>query len=523
MADFLALDWEPGRLFAVDAQTQIGGIRVRQAVELVWPEDLDPQTDVVRAGKWLKTALKEAGMSATQVLLSLPREDVVVRQLELPAAPENEMPDMVRLQAATKSTIPLDQLLLDYLPLPLEEDSESNSVLMTTVPTSQITPIKELLGAAGLELMSIGISPVFTAELAVRAQRRMPAAADELSLIITRHNARVEISLMRQGHLLFSHSTQVHGEDTSSNDRAIVAEINRSRLSLQGILGQSEIAHVWVLGSETETTGLCALIRERLECDVQALDPFEAVDTKAKVVAHLEHRSGFSSPVGMLLSHGGGQIPSIDFLDPRRKQIPPDTRKIKIAAAVAAVFLVAVCGFAWQLVHRSNLDALIETAKKKDADLRAVIEKGEPTLYVSTQIDDWNHRNVNLLDTMTLFNQSFAQLNVDDSSDTGIATRSSHRIYLTNFNFDTNSPSSQFMMTIGVNSKTPDGVHQLEDDLYARKYDVSPEIKSKSKNQDPVYPTYASKKLELGSKLNKLKGSTRSKSLTRFKSQPSRR
>jgi len=485
MADFLALDWEPGRLFAVDAQTQIGGIRVRQAVELVWPEDLDPQTDVVRAGKWLKTALREAGMSATQVLLSLPREDVVVRQLELPTAPENEMPDMVRLQAATKSTIPLNQLLLDYLPLPVEKDSESSSVLMTTVPTSQISPIKELLGAAGLELLSIGISPVFTAELAVRAQRSMPAAADELSLIISRHNTRVEISMMRQGNLLFSHSTQVHGEDTTSDDRAIVAEINRARLSLQGILERSEIAHVWVLGSETETTGLCGLIRERLECDVQALDPFEAVDTKAKVVAHLERRSGFSSPVGMLLSQGGGMVPSIDFLNPRRKQIPRDTRKIKIAAAIAAVFLVAVSGIGWHWINLSNLDTQIATRGKEQADLLALIKKGKPSLDASAQIDDWNRHNVNWLDTMTLFNQSFAQLNADNSSDTEIATRSSHRIYLSELHFEATGQSSQGQMRVQGFSKVGGDVDQLRNDLSEQDYRVLPyEIKWSSRDPD---------------------------------------
>jgi Tfp pilus assembly PilM family ATPase len=474
MADFLALDWEPGRLFAIDAQTQIGGIRVRHAAELIWPTEMDPQADTQSAGKWLKSALRDAGFSATQVLLSLPREDVVVRQLDLPDAPANEVPDMVRLQAATKSTVPLDQLLLDYLPLPSDTDSDGQQVLMTTVPEAQIAPVKQILEAAGLELMSIGISPVFVAELAMRAQRQMEGSADHLSLLVSRHNQRVEISMMRQGHLLFSHSTQVHGGDASSDDRAIVAEINRARLSLQGILEGTEIARVWVLGAENETAGLCDLIRERLECDVQPLDPFDSIDAKGKALADLEQRSGFSSPIGMLLSHGGGAIPSVDFLNPRRKQIPRDTRKLKAALAAAAVFLVAATGYGWYWNALAGLDAQIESARKIHAKLNTTIQQGQPTLQAAAQVDDWNRHNINWLDTMTQFNHLFTNLNRDGSAEDGRATRNSHRIYLTELHFSASGQTSQGQIKAKGFSKLDDDVNQLRDDLSDQNYRVSP-------------------------------------------------
>ncbi|MEO1997065.1 MAG: hypothetical protein ABGZ17_17490, partial [Planctomycetaceae bacterium] len=398
--------------------------------------------------------------------------------LELPEAPANEVPDMVRLQAATKSTVPLDQLLLDYLPLPSDADSDGQQVLMTTVPEAQIAPVKQILEAAGLELMSIGISPVFVAELAMRAQRPMEGSADHLSLLVSRHNQRVEISMMRQGHLLFSHSTQVHGSDASSDDRAIVAEINRARLSLPGMLEGTEIAHVWVLGAENETAGLCDLIRERLECDVQALDPFESIDAKARVVADLEQRSGFSSPIGMLLSHGGGVIPSVDFLNPRRKQIPRDTRKLKATLAAAALFLVAATGYGWYWNSLASLDAQIESASKKQAKLNTTIQQGQPTLQAATQVDDWNRHNINWLDTLTQFNHLFTNLNSDGSTEDGLGTRNSHRIYLTELHFEATGQTSQGQIRAMGFSKLGGDVDELRDDLSDQDYRVFPyEIK----------------------------------------------
>ena len=488
MADYLALDWEPGRLLAVEAQTQIGGVRLRQAAELVWPEDLDPQADTKSAGQWLKTALNKGGFSAKQVLLSLPREDVVVRQLELPDAPENELPDMVRLQAATKSTVSLDQLLLDFLPLPKAPEAEGQQVLMTTVPSTQIAPIQEILEAAGLELMSIGVSPVCITELAMRAQRQIPDSENSLSLLVARHNERVEISLMRQGHLLFSHSTRVHDDNGEANDRAVVAEINRARISLQGILEGTDITRVWVLGSDTETADLCGLIRERLECDVQPLDPFTSIDAKPKLISHLEQRSGFSSPVGMLLSHDGGLVPSVDFLNPRRKEIPRDTRKLKATLAAAAVVLVAATAYGWHWSTLADLDDQIASAKQKQAQLKATIQKAKPTLQAVTQIGDWNRHNVNWLDTLTQFNGLFTKLNVDPASEDEEATRDSHRIYLTELHFEATGQASQGQIRAVGFSKVGADVDDLRDELSDQNYRVFPyEIKWSKRDPGGYY------------------------------------
>ena len=46
------------------------------------------------------------------------RQNVVTRWLELPAVPDEELPELVRWQAGTKSTLSVDQLIVDYLPLP---------------------------------------------------------------------------------------------------------------------------------------------------------------------------------------------------------------------------------------------------------------------------------------------------------------------------------------------------------------------------------------------------------------------
>ena len=45
--------------------------------------------------------------------------------------PDDELPDIVRMQAATKSPTPLDRLRLDFVPLP--NRGEGREVLLATI------------------------------------------------------------------------------------------------------------------------------------------------------------------------------------------------------------------------------------------------------------------------------------------------------------------------------------------------------------------------------------------------------
>ena len=103
MPDLLAIDWEKRQLCGLDAEVTRGSVVVRRCFTLTWPEDLDPISQHQEAGQWLKDELARIGVTSKQVMVTLPTEDAVVRQLELPNAPDEELPDLVRFQAADKS------------------------------------------------------------------------------------------------------------------------------------------------------------------------------------------------------------------------------------------------------------------------------------------------------------------------------------------------------------------------------------------------------------------------------------
>src|ERR1700722_17213904 len=118
MSEYLALDWDDQQLLGLDAQVASESLHVRKWVRFEWKADARPSEHTEAAGKQRRAELDRAGIGATHVLISLPREEAIVRLLELPECTDDELPELVRLQAVTRSAVPLDRLLLDFLPLP---------------------------------------------------------------------------------------------------------------------------------------------------------------------------------------------------------------------------------------------------------------------------------------------------------------------------------------------------------------------------------------------------------------------
>ena len=124
MPDFLALTRESDQLCGLEAHVSGDKVRVKKCLCLRLPEQTDAPQEPGEVGRWLKEELTRAGVTAKQLLMTLPRENAVVRQLELPNTPDDELADLVRYQAAAKSSMSLDRLLLDFLPLPSRGDHD---------------------------------------------------------------------------------------------------------------------------------------------------------------------------------------------------------------------------------------------------------------------------------------------------------------------------------------------------------------------------------------------------------------
>src|SRR6516164_7225447 len=141
MADLLAIEWEHEQICGVRADVSSGRVRVQRTFVIPKPTTSSSSSGPLKID-WLKPELLKLGISGGQVLVALPRDEAIVKRLELPEVPDAELPVMVRFQAGAKSSVALDELSLDFIPLPKRSDVPGREVLLATVPRQPMDEVQ---------------------------------------------------------------------------------------------------------------------------------------------------------------------------------------------------------------------------------------------------------------------------------------------------------------------------------------------------------------------------------------------
>lgn len=402
MPDFLALDWEHGQICGLDAEVTSSGVRVRKAFTLQWPEGKSPTDDAPAAGGWLNEQFKTLGLTAKNILVTVPREEAVVRVLEVPNVPDAELPNVVRFQAAAKSARSLDTMLLDFLPLPKREGVVGREVLVATIGREVLDPLKLVLSRTGCELAGVSLTAPAMAELVARLEKSNPPPPQSVELAIISHEQRVEISLLRDRALLLTHATRLP-DDANTPEReqqAIVAEVNRSLVALKRQHLDLTLSRTWLWGDPTSLHGLAGVLRKRFGCEVIVEDPLVipglTFDGSSSVTSH----ALFTGPVGLLFGQSGRRAEPLDFLHPRQPVVPRDLRRLYGTAASAAAVLLLFGAFGWRWYTVSSLEAETADHRSKADQLKKEIDGSATLIKNVNAIGKWTDQRVAWLDRL---------------------------------------------------------------------------------------------------------------------------
>ncbi|MFK7819830.1 MAG: hypothetical protein AB8G99_14005 [Planctomycetaceae bacterium] len=466
MSDSLAIEWGDERIVLLQGKTSGKHVVARKALVLSWPEEIEPSRAPDQAAQWLKGELTSHGFSAKQAIVSLPRETVVVRHLELPNIPDGELPDMVRLQAATKVTLSADKYLLDYVPLP-PRGAETRDVLMTTVPTEVTNGIKRILGKAGLEIASIGVSSLHSGELVVQQQDAKVRAANQLHLSVALAGNRVELALLRGKCALAASSTRLDVEGEARH-KAINAEVNRLRLSAQELHGGLPISHVWVTPAGTDAESVCDFLKDKLHCDGSCFDPLGGTGDVSE-----EDRGYFATTAGHLFASHGAVTESVNYLSPRKPVQKQDRRKIMmILGGVAAV---ALLGASYWLFQRNlaNKDAMIAGLNAEIQTMKDAVREGKEDLGAHGLLSKWAGKKKDWLEQVEEINGLLPSRDI---------------ILVEQFAFRPGKDDQRLSLQIGGIARSQDDAAELADILQKRGYKVNPPNYEES-NRDEDYET----------------------------------
>lgn len=473
MAQFAVLNWERRRVSGLVAEGQAGSLQIQSAFSCEWPDQFDPFKSPVQAAEQLRKSLPAGAALPPRVIVSLSREDVILRHLEVPDVPEAELPDLVRFQAAARSTVSLDQLLLDFLPLEKHAGSAGRPVLVVTAAKQFVQGIQAVLQGVNVTPAAITFSSLGLAECVCHCHRAESSAGERTLLGIVRDGSQVELVIVADGKPLFAHAARLPGDDQSSV-AALLSETSRAIVAAQRQQPHLKIDHAYFTEGTGRTVGATAQLAERLGVPVSPLRSSELPGLASAAEVDRLHLPAKPMLIGLALAETQRLSPGFDFLHPRQPPAQVNRRKLQLAAgAAAALLIVAVSASAVEMT-RSSLQSRLEELQREESELDVKIKPGQASLQAAKLVDQWQTGNLNQLQQLSSLEQLM--------EGTG-------RMYLSQYSFAAGTGDSPGSLQATGNARSRDDVLQFQQRLVDTKsFSVQPrQLTQVSRDED--YPS----------------------------------
>lgn len=320
------------------------------------------------------------------------RRDVEIREIGLPPAPDNELPEMVRFTARNEFTQVSDSTLLDFAPL--RGDAENpRTVIAATLHAEAATVANGLASGLGLRLKRILVRPWCVAHSVVHQLN-----PEHICLLVEDVGESVEMTLWNEGHLMLTRTFRTGESTDESAQTAIADELQRTLMVSARAKAGRVVDDLVVIGDSS-----------RLSLEQNKNFPKIIRVVPASTRSHAGKGSGrdavFSAHRGALnfLEKPAGDM--LDFQNPRRvvkKQT--DWKRVGLWASAAVIIVLGSLIGAWLMLASQS-----RTIARMESELAELKKANEPDgkrpgveqiMGEVGTIDNWMANSVNWLDEM---------------------------------------------------------------------------------------------------------------------------
>jgi len=397
MPSVTAIDWDRREARVVVGALQGRTLRVDDVFAVPWNVEGFDVAATESRGEVLKAELRQRGLGRGDAYVTIARGFVELKQLELPPAPDEELPDLVRFLARRELHTFDEDAPLDFIAVPAEAGAP-RTVLAAAVDAKLIEHIRATCEAAGLRLRRVVLRPCATASMALRD---LPVEGRPLRLTVDLGGDEAEVVATAGREVVLLRAARLPNQtDAAEYTRGLNSELRRTLAAVQYQAQGRRVEMVTLCGTRSDLTQTAAALATELELPVEIVDPGERLtESGSTVVVPSELRGRLGPLVGTLADEAAGLPPAFDFLHPRRRPNPPNRRKqmLTLGAIAAAVVLVG-----WMVVSRQlgRLDEEILSLRNQSTALNPVVKEADALDKRAAEIEKWLRSDVLWIDEL---------------------------------------------------------------------------------------------------------------------------
>ncbi len=389
------IEWDRDRLVVARGRTDGNRVEITASRIIDRPTDA---TDMLMVVDQLKQfAGSAAGKGNPTVTVVFPRQFVTIHRVQLPQVSDAELPDMVRMQATMRLTVPVETVRLDFAPLPVIPGSATRDVLLVTAPNEQVTQARRTLGDAGLELKELRVSAFCLAQAAATAGILVESTDTSfVDVVVLMRRDFIEVTFLRGTAVLYSHS----GSSWSSADaieRTLRSELTRARMSAAESLGDHKIRRILLIGSADETSAVSDKMAARFDsATIDRIDP-------ATSLVHGKLTEGITATdvvalAGAIQGDTKSKVAAVDLINPRQPPEKKDYRRVAVLGGTLAALLLFAGIHFWRQGQINELTEKKTLLGGSNNQIKQKLAIGEPELLQANAVQNWLNRDIEWLD-----------------------------------------------------------------------------------------------------------------------------
>lgn len=455
MAQTLVIEWDRDRLLAASGATSGSSVKIAAAATI----DRSGNLLAAEIGERLAEGLKSAGITAEEATVVFPRDLVSFHRVTLPNLGDDMIPDMVRMQASTRLTVPVESVCLDFVPLPIAPGAETREVLLVTLPQQYVSQVREALAVCSITLSSVRISSFGIAASVVHAGLlSKQSGSNSVEAIVSLGSDSIETIFMDGNSVAFSHS----GASWSSLDgveQAVRAEVSRARMAAAEDMGSYTVSRVTLIGSDEVTSAVPDTISKRLnDAEVVRVDP------DGKLLTGLFNgisASDMLAIAGAIANTTAGSVQNVDLVNPRKAPEKKDYGRLKKILIGGTIALVVIGGWKWRDGKVSGYESQTAKLQGDILDMRDRFKMSKNDLALADNLKAWQERDLSWLDEMKKLRELMG---------------STERVFIKELKFKQSGASKDYVATVEADglAKSRRDIEDLERTLRKAGYEVKP-------------------------------------------------